>query len=441
MAMKLSEMKASMPKTLDEQQEEIEERLAHRLDVIESMTKKQAAQHLAEASLSTQGNHDTLVTRLKKHASKDIGSESKDVQQNWQDEEKRLATENEAKLQALLRLRAQNASFAELHAPELRVELKKRGLSAEGRKELLLDRLAEFLQNENGKASEMRLQLSKRNLSIDGDFAELEARLNPIIEQEEYEVEERLADAEQRRANKEYKAATEHLNTLKKPAIAKQLKQRKLDAKGTPEEMKDRLLEAMQIEKRDADLKRQPLTIEEKKAVAEARTSGLTEVADDLERQAKQRRLKRRAASVDAEQDLASTTGALEDRLAMVGTMSKKRLVDHLSELGQPTKGDHDTLVERLKAAVSGAIEHETDAQRAQWEAEEAIIAAEAAEKMEAFLHLKSQNKEMANMKAPALRRELQLRDLSTMGSKTQLLERLAVALDEGGSSCKLVSL
>jgi hypothetical protein len=105
------------------------------------MGKDRLRKHLKARDLSTKGSKDELVQRLQESDAGRIGDESYDDEID-DAEQAEIERENEAKEAARLHLQRAHAEFAGVKAPKLRKELERRGLSTEGKKAVLMERLA-----------------------------------------------------------------------------------------------------------------------------------------------------------------------------------------------------------------------------------------------------------------------------------------------------------
>ena len=133
----------------------------------------------------------------------------------------------------------------------------------------------------------------------------------------------------------------------------------------------------------------------------------------------------------------------------IISEMNKSHAKRKLEVLGLDTKGSHEQLLIRLKEAhtqewIESMVQHAADTaeerarweaqQKAAWEEEQRLNEQENLERERARAHLRQVNstfaRQAADMKAPALRRELDARGLSTKGKKGTLLERLAHFLE-----------
>ena len=107
-----------------------------------------------------------------------------------------------------------------------------------------------------------------------------------------------------------------------------------------------------------------------------------------------------------------------------LSSMSKGHLKRVLEKKELATKGSKEQLIIRIKGAGID-VDKVVDADEA------AEIAKEEKAKAEAKAHLAKIGGEYADMKAPALRAELEKRKLSTKGKKAALMERLAEAAEK----------
>jgi hypothetical protein len=102
--------------------------------------------------------------------------------------------------------------------------------------------------------------------------------------------------------------------------------------------------------------------------------------------------------------------------------MSKHRLKEAAQERGLDKNGTKEEVLARIKE-------------------DEARVARENAEKEAAEAHLRSVKAEFADMKAPELREELEKRGLDTKGKKPELMERLAIGIEDQAQAAREMAL
>eukprot|EP01047_Picozoa_sp_COSAG01_P027764 COSAG01_NODE_1842_length_9076_cov_4.748246_2_plen_316_part_00 len=228
----------------------------------EKMPKKNIKKNLEKRGLSTKGSHDVLLQRLLA-VIEDDHERHKDA---WFAEQAELAEELAEREAALAHLGKMNKKFTKLKAPGLRKQLEKRGLSTKGKKTVLLERLADALEVEYADKREQEKRIEAE-----------EARIAEIA-------------GEQEAADAEFKAFKKAVKKMKKAELMKALRSRKLDVKGSQEELSGRLLEAVTAEKEAADDDRRHAMLSEEEKLAK-------EIAEQEAEQERQR--------VEAEEALA----------------------------------------------------------------------------------------------------------------------------------------
>eukprot|EP01047_Picozoa_sp_COSAG01_P027763 COSAG01_NODE_1842_length_9076_cov_4.748246_1_plen_2502_part_10 len=485
---RLEEERLDLEIEASERAQAIEQKLRKRLKTIDKMPKKRVKDHLKELQLSTKGTHDELIARYKKVVESETAEEIEQHQAEWEEEAARVEEEIEEKMQAQKHLKKMNTKYAKMKAPQLRKELSKRGLDTTGQKAELMERLAQFLEEQHSTQDDSGSQADELHLQF---------------------------DLQQRKADIAFQTFVDAIPVMKKPALMKELKQRSKEIKGTHKECTARLLKTVQKEKLLADEARQnerllavadaearrkqeeealelqaqieqeqlereqlmeeeaALEAEEEEAsteraiqerrrrldelvairqITEALESGETKLAKDLEKVARKQgaiqgkgkfeipekktkekhRLeeKRLDREIEAEERELEIAQKLRKRMKTIDKMPKKRVKDHLKELKLSTKGTHDDLIARYKKAVESETAEEIEQHQAEWAEEEARVEEENAEKMKALKHLEKMNKKYAKLKAPRLRYELSKRGLDTTGKKAELIERLAQYLE-----------
>ena len=123
----------------------------------------------------------------------------------------------------------------------------------------------------------------------------------------------------------------------------------------------------------------------------------------------------------------------------MFEKMSKAHLRKHLEKRGLDATGNRVACLARLQDDETEATYHrktaetsrDVEVERLALQAEMAQVAEENEEKHRAEQHLRKLGSNYGMLKAPALRKELKKRGLSTKGKKAVLLERLAMQLEE----------
>ena len=383
---------------------------------VRRMPKKNLKKHLEKRGLGSKGSHDILLARLLLAVEDDHNAHREQTAAEkivWEAEQEQLAGEMAEREAALAHLGTVKAEYTQLKAPALRELLDKRGLKTSGKKTQLLERLADALDLELEATLEQNKRIAAREDVIAGIAAEQAA-----------------ADMDHKKFVMKMFVASKQ---MKKKELVQQLGGRGLDVKGKPDELHVRLLEAATVEKEVADAARRAAKAEEDEKLERERA----------EQAAEEERLRIEAEEALAAQLLADETefdkaAKEEDKQFdilrdQVRQLPKKNLKKHLEKRGLSSKGAHDVLLDRLLEAIDedhDAHREQTDIDRIAWEAEQAELAEELAERETALAHLAVLNSEYAELKAPALRELLAERGLKTSGKKTKLLGRLADALE-----------
>eukprot|EP01044_Picomonas_judraskeda_P001653 COSAG03_NODE_103_length_12731_cov_24.452502_4_plen_1686_part_01 len=392
----------------------------------DDMSQKDLKSALKEQGLSIKGTREELVKRLVQAAANADEDETTVIV--TEEEQAEIDEENEAKQAALEHLQATKAEFASMKAPQLRKELEARGLETSGKKDVLMERLAQALDEEHEKEyadavdaqapvdpyeslSKKRLKktLRKHNLSTIGTRSRLVRRLQEhAVRMDEFDEAERL-EIEAERAEKE--AALAHLVAakaeyaqLKAPQLRKKLEQRGLATNGSKSKLMERLAQAVEAEEQIIVAEHDVIATSSAAAREIIRAGGedprLIEPEPDWE-----------AIEADAFAQEAENRQLDLDRLTQLrdalSDMTEKEVVKQLNRRGFDTFAGLELLQERLDADIQSKL-------------------ATIQDKIDPLLSLQGK---LAQKPSKEIKKIMKKRKLEMTGEPSAMTERLHLAL------------
>eukprot|EP01046_Picozoa_sp_COSAG06_P018048 COSAG06_NODE_1244_length_10117_cov_130.600619_3_plen_521_part_01 len=423
--------KAEMEQWLQEEEAEEakEDRVAELQDEHRDMSKSHLKKALKAMYLETSGTREELIERLVEAIAD--GDEMPEIDEA---EAAQIAAENAAKEAALQHMLAVRPEYAEMKAPDLRKELQARGLSDDGKKAELMERLAAAVEEESATGG-------KKDKDKKGEGKEKKGK------------DKKSKDKKGKKKGKDGKGLSKKdrkkYAKMSKSHLKKALKKQGLSTDGSRDELIQRLVEAIAAGSAEvpvideAEASEMAAENAAKDAAVQHMLAVKAEYADmkapELREELRARGLSLKGKKAELlerlatalEQEMSGSPGPEKADRQKYDNMSKSHLKKALKAMYLETSGTKEELIERLVEAIADGDEMpEID------EAEAAQIAAENAAKEAALQHMLAVRPEYAEMKAPDLRKELQARGLSDDGKKAELMERLAAAV-EGDSAAE----